>query len=161
MPELAQAQGPLRFYRQDIALVLDAMKVIIQHKEGAAESTAFAYIDLDRKNELNRLSDRYFRYMQDKSSAYFGQIEDFLKDPINSDLADTYDSIADDFNHRIIVHREDFGAFDRVFQFIYDCLIEGDPNLEKRNRLIFVLLHYMYWACDLGEKADDTTDSTS
>ena len=122
---------------------------------------SFGYIDLDRKNELNILSERYFRHMRGESSPYFGQIQDFLGDPINRDLADTYDNIAIDFNNRVIVHRDDFARFDMVFQEIYDSLIEHNPTLDKRSRLIFTLLHYMYWACDLGEKADDKTNTSS
>ena len=161
IPELAEAQRPLRFYRQDIADILDAIKAVAFVDQGKGKSTSFAYIDLDEKNELNGLRDRYFRHMQQESSPYFGQIEEFLKDPINRDLTETYDSIAADFNHRVIVHRDDFAAFDAVFQQIYDSLTEGDPSLEKRSRLIFTLLHYMYWACDLGEKTDDTTNTSS
>jgi len=161
IPELAQAQAPLRFYRQDIAEVLDAMTAAVSNDTRTDQSTSFAYIDLDRKNELNTLSERYFRHMQQVSSPYFGQIQDFLGDPINRDLADTYDNIAADINHRVTVHRDDFARFDMVFQEIYDSLIEQIPALEKRCRLIFTLLHYMYWACDLGEKANDKTNPSS
>ncbi|MCK4660385.1 MAG: restriction endonuclease [Phycisphaerae bacterium] len=160
-PELAQAQGPLRFYRQDIAEVLDVIKMALADHKGSAPSTSFSYIDLDRKNELNNLSERYFRHMQAESSPYFGQIQDFLRDPINRDMADAYDNIAAHFNNTVTVNRDDFAKFDMVFQQIHDILIERNPTLEKRSRLIFTLLHYMYWACDLGEKADDKTNTSS
>ncbi len=161
VPQLAQARGPLRFYHQDIARVLKAIRVLVCDSQGTGPSTSFAYTDLDRKNELNNLSDRYFRYMQQSSAPYFVQIEGFLGDPINRELADTYDNIAADFNHRIIVHRGDFAEFDRVFQHIYDSLTEHDSDLQKQSRLVFTLLHYMYWSCDLGERTDDPTNTSS
>lgn len=160
-PELAQAQGPLRFYRQDVAEILDAIKMALGNDKGSAPSTSFSYIDLDLKNELNNLSERYFRHIQSESSPYFGQIQDFLGDPINRDLTETYDNIASDFNHRVTVHRDDFAKFDMVFQHIHDSLIDHNSDLEKRSRLIITILHYMYWACDLGEKADDKTNTSS
>ncbi|KKM72177.1 hypothetical protein LCGC14_1423110 [marine sediment metagenome] len=161
IPRLAETRGPLRFYRQDIASLLDAIRAVVCAGEGAGKSASFVYIDLDRKNELNGLSDRFFRYMQAVSSPYFGQLEVFLADPMNRELADSYDNITADFNHRVIVHRDDFAAFEAVFQQIHDSLTDQDPDLKRKSRLIFTLLHYMYWACDLGEKTDDPTNTSS
>jgi hypothetical protein len=159
VPQLQSALGPLRFHSQDLARVISA----IQNSgvQGMQSDPAPVYISLDEKNELNKLSQRYFQWLQAESAPYFEQIQAFLRDPRNKTYTAKYLNIVTDFNHRIIVNRDQFESFDRVFSTIYDSVLEHEPDLRNNSRLVLTVLHYMYWACDLGEKVRASTNSAS
>ena len=76
--------------------------------------------------------------------------------PANDVLRDHYDNVADEFNNKITIHRHQFGAFEEVFELLYDEIVAAVPKLREKRRLINVFLHYMYFNCDIGEKDADT-----
>jgi hypothetical protein len=36
---------------------------------------------------------------------------------------------------------------------LFDLIVAANPQLRRRRRLINVLLHYMYYDCDIGQHA--------
>jgi hypothetical protein len=161
VPQLASALGPLRVFPQDIGQVIDAIAAHGIVKKATDTQDDPVFIDLDEKNELNKLGERYFQHLQTESGPYFEQIRGFLKDPRNEALAAKYDSIVADFNHRVIIRRDAYDRFDEVFEAIYDNLVEQEPTFREKSRLVLTLLHYMYWECDLGEKVRASAKKTS
>lgn len=149
---LDQSRGPLIFYSQDLKALLTAISKhgVINKVRGYTFELDF--VSISEKNELNKLSERYFRHIQSDSMPYFGQIERFLTNPLNTDLADLYDNIVVEFNNKILIRRDDYDKFEEVFEVIYDSILEQEPELHTTSRLLYTTLHYMYWKCDLGEK---------
>ncbi len=144
--------GPLQFHPQEIKELIQAFhdKHLIT---GAASASQFdfSYTDLAEKNTKNGLSAEYFEEIKSRSEPYFNKLDEFLGAPINSELADKYHDLADEFNTKIALRRADFDAFEQAFEIIYDHVLQEIPNL-KHKRLINLFLHFMYCRCDIGKK---------
>lgn len=109
------------------------------------------YPGIDEKNRVNNLSKGYFQYIKEKSEPYFTEISEFLRNPRNEELLDAYHNIADEFQSKLMVHRDKFDVFDSVFEYIYDEILKEQPELNGSSRLINVFMHYMYCHCDFGK----------
>ncbi|MHB1195147.1 MAG: ABC-three component system protein [Longimicrobiales bacterium] len=144
--------GPIRFSAYDLRDVIEAFHSTVVPAGTTAPPVDLKLATLDDKNQINGLSDVYFRVIQDRSSPYFGQIRAFLRDPVNSAVAQRYQSVANELNHKVMGRRGDFAAFEQVFEALYDLAIEYAPELKTRAPLVNVFLHFMYWECDLGER---------
>ncbi len=82
---------------------------------------------------------------------YFDDITDFLAQPENDKLKNLYDEVADEFNMKIVAHKQEYDIFDRVLNYLYDFLIGRDVDLKKNKKMTRVFLHYMYYYCDIGD----------
>tara|TARA_R110000851_G_scaffold153720_1_gene295763 strand:- start:2871 stop:3821 length:951 start_codon:yes stop_codon:yes gene_type:complete len=113
------------------------------------------YPGIETKNEINRLSVRYFEYIRTDSLPRFSQIELFLKNPRNKDFRDKYHAVADELKSQLIVHRDSFENFDEALEHVYQLIHERSPDLRvaSHRRLVKIFVHYMYCDCDIGEKA--------
>jgi hypothetical protein len=149
---LDQSRGPLIFYSQDLKALLTAISKHGVISKARGYTFELDFVSISEKNELNRLSEIYFKLIQSDSMPYFGQIERFLTSPLNTDLADLYDNIVVDFNNKILIRRDDYDKFEEIFEVIYESILEQEPELHTKHRLLYTMLHYMYWKCDLGQK---------
>lgn len=111
-------------------------------------------ISIALKNEKNQLGETYYtEVILSNSLQYFDKIDTFLENPINKDLKDYYFDIVDELRDLIIVKREDFGAFEEIFVFIYKSVCESnDSRLKGKKRYVNTFLHYMYHTCSIGLK---------
>lgn len=150
---LDQLIGPLRFHPEELREIIVAF-----HDQSVVKDVSdsgrfsFTYMKIEEKNELNRLSERFFSLIKQRSEPYFGELENFLQNPVNDELREQYYNIADEFNAKLTIRRDQFGAFEEIFEVLYDRVIEKVPALKDKRRLINVFLHYMYCSCDIGEK---------
>lgn len=150
---LDQLIGPLRFHPEELRDIIAAFhEQYVVDDAGNSGRFSFKYFKIEEKNELNRLSERFFNLIQQHSELYFREIEKFLQNPVNDELREQYYNIADEFNNKLTIRRDQFGAFEEVFEILYDHVIEKVPALKDKGRLINVFLHYMYCSCDIGEK---------
>jgi len=149
---LDQLRGPLIFHSQDLKALLTAISKHNIINKAMEYTYELNFVSISQKNELNKLSERYFNLIKSESMSYFGQIKHFLTSPLNADLADLYDNIVVDFNNKILIRRDDYDKFEEIFEVIYDSILEQEPELHTKHRLLYAMLHYMYWECDLGEK---------
>ena len=127
--------------------------------ESAHDEKAFPFSPpiLEPKNKLNRLSPDYFSDMiVEDSMAHFGDIQDFLKNPRNVAWRKRYTNVATQFRNKYHAHRSEFGAFEYIFDDIFDRLkVRG--QLPDNDRLVYIFLHFMYCTCDLGQRAPRKT----
>lgn len=161
-PEIAKDIGlnklrsPIIFTSDDIREVVSGFFEQIQLiSQGFDSQHDFAnYPGLEKKNEINNLSKRYFDYIQADSLPRFAQIESFLKNPRNSTLRDQYHAVADELKSQLIVHRGSFESFDEALEHIYQLIHERSPELRaaSHRRLVKIFVHYMYCDCDIGDK---------
>jgi len=149
---------PFEFTDNDLKeLVIEFAKEMKSDKEGlktAVESVIrdFTYLDKKLKNEKNRLGKEYFESIIKESSLFhFAKIDEFLQNPINSELSDMYADSAFELKNLITVKRDEFGAFEEIFIHVYNLVCDRNPKLRNR-RFIYVFLHYMYCNCDIGQK---------
>lgn len=161
-PEIASQVGldklrsPILFTPDDIRDVIVAF-----HKLKSEIASKFDsqhdfknYPGIAKKNEINGLSDRYYRYIQESSFPRFSEIEHFLINPRNSILAEQYHAVADELKGQIITHRDKFATFDEALEHVFQLMHERSPELKSapHRRLAKLFVHYMYCDCDIGEK---------
>lgn len=149
---LDQLRGPLIFHSQELKIILTALSK--QKIMGEIDKFDYSldFVSIEEKNRLNQLSEKYFKHIKDRSLPYFGQIKHFLNNPVNIELTALYDNIIAEFNNKILIRRDDFDKFEEIFEVLYDTILDEEPRLHSHKRLLFTLLHFMYWECDLGEK---------
>ena len=102
------------------------------------------------KNTLNILSEEYAKLINENMINHYDEITAFLEQPENNKLKNLYTDVADEFNMKIVSHKQDFNSFDRVLNYLYDLLIGRDSDLKRNKKLTRVFLHYMYYYCDIG-----------
>lgn len=113
----------------------------------------YSHIEKDQKNKKNLLSESYYKNeILSKSLMDFEKIEQFLNNPINSELKEYYFDTANELSQMITLKRDNFNAFEELFVFIYKSICDGAVDLKGSKRHITTFLHYMYVECLIGEK---------
>jgi len=107
--------------------------------------------DIERKNELNKLSKDYFDDVIKKNMTYFDQIKTFFSDPNNKELLNKYENTIDDLNEEITIHRDEYKKFEIILYHLYKIVLTRFPELKSKRALVRVFLHYMYYNCDIGK----------
>jgi len=148
--------APFRFEPDDLVEVIGALH---DYTSSATDSGFDSARDFDavkirdHKNKVNGLSADYFQQIVvNGSMPHFPRIEEFLKNPRNKELAALYHDAADELKQKILSNRSKFSTFDDVFAFMYEQIQTKRAALRGKRRLITILLHYMYFNCDIGSK---------
>lgn len=150
---LDKFREPLRIYANDLKEVIEAFHKSREQIKSAFDSRySFDYLEIDKKNELNKLSAEYFRYIRENSESHFNEIDEFLKKPINKKYTDYYYNTVNELQSKIITRRKEFAAFEEIFVHLFDFMLDKFPDLKDKRPLINVFLHYMYCSCEIGEK---------
>lgn len=147
---------PLRVSPDELAEIIlafnrhkDSFNQVFEKEQEIKKRTLFK-----DKNIINGLSNDYAITVQ-KYFKDFTPIEVFLADMENEEFLEMYQNSVDEFNLKIIAHREDYLNFDLILTHIYDLLIERDVDLKKHKKLTRTMLFYMYWNCDIGKDNND------
>ncbi|WP_188206955.1 ABC-three component system protein [Alkalibacillus aidingensis] len=143
--------SPLRFFDEEIKEVIKEFAKVARKEIG--RNYNFKRIAAEQKNELNGLTNDYFTdVILENSICYFQQIDDFLKSPINAEYLEMYENTVDDLNQKIAIFRKKYEEFEFVFNDLFDHIFYNNKSeLKTDRRLIWVMLHYMYWKCDIGK----------
>ena len=151
---LDRFKGPLIIHPEELAEVINAFhdnRDVVTNVDETKFS--FEYTDLEaKKNPINGLSAEYFEIIKENSDPYFADIQKFLVNPINLELAESYYTLADEFRTKITAQRNRFGTFNEVLCYLYDEILLRVPSLKRRRRLVNVFLHFMYCNCDIGRR---------
>lgn len=147
---------PIRFFEKDIKEVINCFSEEVEEITGIVEDyNDFYRPNIEKKNDLNNLTETYFEHIKNHSLLYFDKVTEFLNDRRNEKYLSKYLSTARELNNKIISNRTDFIYFDKIFDAIYSYIVEKDNyELSFDKELIWVFLHYMYWNCDIGVKYD-------
>jgi len=103
------------------------------------------------KNTLNNLSEGYIKLIQQNSLPFFEQLSTFLSKPENQEVKNSYLNVVGDLQQVILVKRNEYVYFDEVFKVIEETCKARFPELIKNRRKLKILLHFMYFQCDIGE----------
>lgn len=158
--DLDPIDSPLIISPDDLAEVVQALA---QHKNEVGElldDPPTERVSYARKNKLNEMTDEYANMQRKKYLKDTAQIQAFLAAPENLKLLQTYESVADEFQLKIIAKRKDYQTFDEVMEYLVDLLFNRDPILRQpaHKRLTRAMLFYMYWNCDIGKVNDAAPD---
>lgn len=159
LADLDPIDSPLIVSPDDLANVVEALA---NQRENIfavlVDDPPVPRMSYDRKNTLNNMTDGYARAQLRKYLKETKQISVFLAAPENLDLLRLYESVADEFQLKIIAKRRDYQTFDSVLEYLVDLLFNRDPILRQHKRLTRVMIFYMYWNCDIGDVDDVATD---
>jgi len=109
------------------------------------------------KNKINNLSEGYIKLIQQKSLPFFEQFRVFLEKFENRDFKKIYFNITSDLQKVILVKRTEYEKFDDIFAAIEETCKAKVPALVADRRTLQILLHFMYFQCDVGENKNDNT----
>lgn len=149
--------GPLIASSHDFAEVIiavsDALEVwTVQEPQPPVDRVSYT-----EKNALNGMTESFAAELSNRFLIETQQIESFLADPGNSEHQILYEAAVEEFQLKIVAHREDHQSFDRVYNHLVDMLVKRDGVLARHRRLTRALVFYMYWHCDIGETPDVAT----
>lgn len=150
---------PLRIDPSDLEGVIKSFRefIPVDDKNGEADNIEedFLYTYIDKKNEINNLSNEYCEFIREASEKHFTAIREFLIDPKHEVTKELYTDTALDFKGLIIARRGDFDTFDEVIEELYG---EAWSQLKEKGvnkRLLKVFIHFMYFNCDIGDKTEE------
>lgn len=155
--EIDPLDSPLIISSDDMAEIVEVMSV--NFKSGALPfNPPTTRVPYEKKNELNKMTDKYAteqknRYLKDSK-----QIQDFLAAPENSALLSRYDAATAEFNLNVVSKRSDYHSFDEVMNLIARQLFGRESVLAGNKSLTRAILFYMYWNCDIGEVGDASSE---
>lgn len=143
---------PFEFYEEDLKnTILAFSQTEFDESELQKLQREIRKIDIEQKNELNQMSEAYFKSVFKKSYNDFAKIESFFKNPINKEYIRMYDNTIDELQSKIIIRRSEYGAFEEILDYLYDYVLYNNKiEIASDRKLIKLFLHYMYNQCDLG-----------
>lgn len=147
--------SPFRVLPDDLVEVIDALHQYASDDDPSAFLSAldFEKLKILEKNKINGVSSQYYQQIiVDRSMSYFPIIDQFLRNPRNKSYLELYHDTSDDLKEQILINRDKFDTFDRIFSFLCREIQANSPMLKGRRRLVSIVLHYMYCNCDIGSK---------
>ena len=140
---------PLDFNENDLKKIILSFSKIGLKKSNLSEIPQSR--NIEKKNEINKLSKDYFNGAIKKNLIYFNQIKEFLVNPINENYLNKYQNTIDDINEEIIIHRDDYDKFEELINHLYKFILSNASDLDNKRLLIRLFLQYMYYNCDIGK----------
>ncbi|WCK55382.1 hypothetical protein PP175_05370 [Aneurinibacillus sp. Ricciae_BoGa-3] len=137
----------------------DDLRVMIDQRviEGRIQSKR---TKINRKNEINGMSDEYYRKVLIPKIPSFEEIEQFLGNSDNEKENEAYLYIVDSINGSLIAYKELFSDFDKALDYLMKKSIEliqqkyGRIEINKKD-LIKKFIAFMYFYCDIGENDEN------
>lgn len=140
---------PLDFNEKDLKKIILSFSKISLKKSNLSEIPQSR--NIEKKNDINKLSKDYFNNVIKKNLTYFRQVKEFLENPINENYLNKYQNTIDDINVEIIIYRDDYDKFEELINYLYKRILSNAPDLDNKRSLIRLFLHYMYYNCDIGK----------
>lgn len=148
---------PLQFDESDLKNVIEAFhKYLPSSDVFRTNSLDKTYVEMEKKNKLNKLSNEYFENVMKRHYTHFESISTFLKDPINKKLKEQFDDLVDELNAKITIYQNEYFAFEKLLDELYDYVVSNNQEFfgSGKKRLIRVFINYMYCNCFIGKKDD-------
>ncbi|OIN56617.1 ABC-three component system protein [Arsenicibacter rosenii] len=156
---LNKFSDPIRFDSEDIKKLIvffsEANREgLLNNKPQLMNNDQIVIYNLQKeeKNKINNISQNYFQFILEDSLPFFQTIEDFLKNPINTEYALMYENTVLDIKAKIILNEASFPTLAKAFEHIYDYVYERHKEVLSRDRRVLrVFIHFMYFNCDIGK----------
>jgi hypothetical protein len=145
-----QADFPARFSWEELGkLIIEVHKAVNNQNPTNKSKGDFFVIEIEKKNEINKMSASYYEFMRDNHQVYFGRIEKFLREPANEKFTSLYYEIVDELNAKISVDRNEFIGFEKIMIEILDS---ANTKLNINKLTLNIFLSFTYFKCDVGRK---------
>lgn len=138
----------------------DELREVIVHFSNvfdeAVSNYDFSPVDrttYEEKNVINNMTSDFSRELEKNYMSYVYYIQNFLSDPQNIGLQNSYQNAIEEFQLRFILPRKrELEYFDDIFNELVERLVNTDYTLSqsKNIRLTRIMVFYMYWNCDIG-----------
>jgi hypothetical protein len=161
VPKLANldlVDSPLIVSPDDLSEVVQAFARQRDTIKDVLDDPPTARVSYEQKNAINNMTEDYAVALRKRYLKETRQIRAFLAAPENIALLRLYESVADEFQLKIIANRKKDQTFDKVLEYLIDLLFKRDPILRQHKKLTRCVLFYMYWNCDLGDTGDVATN---
>lgn len=109
----------------------------------------------DVKNPANNLSWGFFKEKIRGHLQYNQEILEFLSNPINKEIQKDYLEVSQEIQDFYKDTKNDFTSFENVFSAIFRKLNTYDDNISGINMKLKILLHNMYFNCDIGDNPNN------
>lgn len=148
-----------RLYDQDIASAIDILdrdlhlimeKVINAYAQVKIPSRKEGFIE--EKNRLNGLTWDEFKSIQGHLM-HNQKVTMFLSNPVNTASQLKYLTLAGSINNFYSVNKEMFPTIDTLLRHLFKSINTYDDEIDSRK--IKILLHNMYFNCDIGDNPSE------
>lgn len=150
---------PFEFKPEDMISVIEGLYDGIDKFESQfASELDFELVNKKKKkNKVNKMSDNYYEgVVVNECMPHFSKLESFLNNDRNKKYRDIYHDIADELRQKIIIFRDQFEWFEEILVYLFDEIKAKAPSLTGKRRYATLLLCYMYFDCDIGEREPKT-----
>lgn len=154
LARILPGDGPLIASSRDCAEVILAISAALSTPPSVGTQGPVERVSYAEKNRLNQMTPEFAAELSKRYLIETQRIESFLADPGNTDIRMLYESAVEDFQLKIIAHREEYQSFDQLFNYLVDLMFKRDGVLARHKRLTRALVFYMYWHCDIGKTPD-------
>jgi len=103
-----------------------------------------------KKNGLNNVTDILFNDEIRPDLQYGKQISDFLGNPINTESQNKYFLITESIQKIYLEDPDQFNDIGSLFRFVFDSVINYNNRAEIDGYKLLIVLHNMYFNCDIG-----------
>lgn len=147
---------PLNIEPDELAEVIIQIKNEIKNINDLANGQSSKTIQeikrtpLKDKNRINNLSQSYSDIIEGKIIA-FEEIQDFLSRPENYEYQEKYLDCKVELDEKIRSIKKPGHEFNHILEKIYDLIISRDQDCKANKRLTKLMIHYMYYMCDIGD----------
>ena len=146
---------PLKITPDDLAEIIEVFaknEDIYPSPDDLIEIKEIKRKKFTEKNKNNNLSDEYAEVIKTHmfKDGHYDEITNFLNHPDNVHLKKLYEETAEEFKIKIITYKREYDSFEKILNYIYERLVDRDPDLKRNKRKTRVFLHYMYYFCDIG-----------
>lgn len=135
----------------ELANIITAINEALPEIKGKDIKPNLTRIKFEDKNVLNQLEEEYSDLIKMRLSGLY-EVEEFLSRPENESFQEMYETAAEEINAKITIFKRDEHRFSTVLEKIIELLIQRDNDCKKNKSLTRLMVYYMYYRCDIGEK---------
>ncbi|MBP3438100.1 MAG: hypothetical protein J6K46_01975 [Sutterella sp.] len=94
--------NPMSVDPDDLSDIIETLTSQLKNNEKIFDSFPVSRVSFEKKNTLNNLTPEYAHFIREKYLKYFGDVQEFLADPLNASFVEKYDIAIDEFQAKII-----------------------------------------------------------
>lgn len=137
----------------DLSALIGLCHELIRDEPTASSQFDFSSLELEQKNELNKLSSTLYQVMRENDEPFFRRIQEFLENPQNAPSTVHYHEVVDELRRRVASAAGRFATFDEIIHQLHsDLLARFQDRLHGKRRALRILISFMYFNCDIGRK---------
>ncbi|MFI2959724.1 ABC-three component system protein [Priestia sp. JSM ZJ58] len=123
--------------------------------EAIQDTSSLKRTKIEKKNELNGMSNYYYETSIKEYFISFMQVKEFLGDPINIKHKRRYNYIRREINSKLAAYKERFPNFDQAIEHLTSNYIERINGDFEKKELVRTFIAYMYFMCEIGKTIDE------